>query len=302
MLKYVPRTAWLLVQPRLARMAGILPSHHIAEHAAMLALPCCFLAVPQERFEIEMAELDAEEAKLVEAEEEELWLLTLQQQSRHIQVRGGVACACVVLGGLRDRPQATVQEGLLFSTLGHLWQGAQCSYWHNWCVVWRGVFGAACSAAPATMHTVYISAVGLQCAGEAVQLANQFWERVVLQSVMYLCTSRTGCCCLRGGPHANKTVIRSTHHMLPPCLTRCASCLQQHIEFDLPQSAYAYMDPILYKKLDWELTHGLDLLHQEAFQAADCEQVSVCGGCVCALCGARLWPADTRLSVLIFGC
>ncbi|KAF8072650.1 hypothetical protein HT031_000310 [Scenedesmus sp. PABB004] len=84
-----------------------------------------------ERFEMEMAELDAEEAKLVEAEEEELWLLTLQQQSRHIQ---------------------------------------------------------------------------------------------------------------------------------------------QHIEFDLPQSAYAHMDPILYKKLDWELTHGMDLLHHEAFQAADCEQ------------------------------
>jgi len=33
-----------------------------------------------------MAELDAEEAKLIEAEEEELWVLTLQQQSRHIQV------------------------------------------------------------------------------------------------------------------------------------------------------------------------------------------------------------------------
>lgn len=26
------------------------------------------------------------------------------------------------------------------------------------------------------------------------------------------------------------------------------------------------MDPILYKKLDWETTHGLDLLHHEAFQ------------------------------------
>eukprot|EP00878_Enallax_costatus_P000627 GHUV01000730.1.p1 GENE.GHUV01000730.1~~GHUV01000730.1.p1 ORF type:complete len:638 (+),score=262.56 GHUV01000730.1:185-2098(+) len=87
--------------------------------------------VIKERFEIEMAELDAEEAKLVEAEEEELWLMTLQQQSKHIQ---------------------------------------------------------------------------------------------------------------------------------------------QHIEFDLPQAAYAHMDPILYKKLDWELTHGHDLLHQEAFQAADCEQ------------------------------
>jgi hypothetical protein len=92
----------------------------------------------QERFDIEMAELDAEEAKLVEAEEEEAWLLTLQQQSRHIG---------------------------------------------------------------------------------------------------------------------------------------------QHIEFDLPQAAYAHMDPILYKKLDWELTHGLDLLHHEAFQAADCEQVCVQSVC-----------------------
>lgn len=85
----------------------------------------------KERFDIEMAELDAEEAKLVEAEEEEAWLLTLQQQSRHIG---------------------------------------------------------------------------------------------------------------------------------------------QHIEFDLPQAAYAHMDPILYKKIDWELTHGMDLLHHEAYQAADCEQ------------------------------
>jgi hypothetical protein len=93
----------------------------------------------QERFEIEMAELDAEEAKLVEAEEEEAWLLTLQQQSRHIG---------------------------------------------------------------------------------------------------------------------------------------------QHIEFDLPQSAYAHMDPILYKKIDWELTHGMDLLHHEAFLAADCEQVRSAMRCV----------------------
>lgn len=85
----------------------------------------------KERFEIEMAELDAEEAKLVEAEEEELWLLTLQQQSKHIQ---------------------------------------------------------------------------------------------------------------------------------------------QNLEFGLSQAAYAHMDPILYKKLDWELTNGQDLMHHEAFQAADCEQ------------------------------
>ncbi len=26
------------------------------------------------------------------------------------------------------------------------------------------------------------------------------------------------------------------------------------------------MDPILYKKLDWEVTHGHDTLHHEAFQ------------------------------------
>lgn len=32
------------------------------------------------------------------------------------------------------------------------------------------------------------------------------------------------------------------------------------------------MDPLLYKKLDWEVTHGMDLLHMEAFQGADCEQ------------------------------
>ena len=51
------------------------------------------------------------------------------------------------------------------------------------------------------------------------------------------------------------------------------SSLQQHLEFDMPQAAYAHMDPILYKKLDWELTNGMDLLHHEAFQAADCEQV-----------------------------
>jgi hypothetical protein len=46
----------------------------------------------------------------------------------------------------------------------------------------------------------------------------------------------------------------------------------RHLEFDLPQAAVAHMDPILYKKLDWETTHGLDLLHREADQAADCEQ------------------------------
>lgn len=59
--------------------AGRSSAHASPLHACA---PC-----PQERFDIEMAELDAEEAKLVEAEEEELWALTLQQQSRHIQVR-----------------------------------------------------------------------------------------------------------------------------------------------------------------------------------------------------------------------
>jgi hypothetical protein len=46
----------------------------------------------------------------------------------------------------------------------------------------------------------------------------------------------------------------------------------KHMEFDLPQAAVAHMDPILYKKLDWETVHGHDLLHHEADQAADCEQ------------------------------
>lgn len=62
--------------------------------------------------------------------------------------------------------------------------------------------------------------------------------------------------------------------------------IAQHIEFDLPQAAYAHMDPLLYKKLDWELTHGLDLLHHEAFQAADCEQVRGDEGRVVACCAA----------------
>lgn len=55
-------------------------------------------------------------------------------------------------------------------------------------------------------------------------------------------------------------------------LARQARHIHQNLEFDLPQSAYAHMDPILYKKIDWEVTHGHDTLHHEAFQAADCEQ------------------------------
>ncbi|GBF98966.1 hypothetical protein Rsub_12612, partial [Raphidocelis subcapitata] len=55
-------------------------------------------------------------------------------------------------------------------------------------------------------------------------------------------------------------------------LARRARHIHQHLEFDLPQAAYAHMDPILYKKIDWEVTHGHDTLHHEAFQAADCEQ------------------------------
>lgn len=48
--------------------------------------------------------------------------------------------------------------------------------------------------------------------------------------------------------------------------------IHQQIEFDLPQSAIAYMDPLLYKKLDWETTNGQDLLHHELNDAADSEQ------------------------------
>ena len=55
-------------------------------------------------------------------------------------------------------------------------------------------------------------------------------------------------------------------------LARQSGHVAQHLEFDLPQAAYAHMDPVLYKKLDWELSHGMDLLHHEAFAAADCEQ------------------------------
>lgn len=53
-----------------------------------------------------------------------------------------------------------------------------------------------------------------------------------------------------------------------PCvlLILFLSCVQQNLEFDLPQSAYAHMDPILYKKIDWETTQGLDLLHHIAHQ------------------------------------
>lgn len=49
----------------------------------------------QERFEIEMAELDAASKALDEAEEEELWMLTLQRQARHIQVGFGGRSYCV---------------------------------------------------------------------------------------------------------------------------------------------------------------------------------------------------------------
>lgn len=55
-------------------------------------------------------------------------------------------------------------------------------------------------------------------------------------------------------------------------LTQQSRHIAQHIQFDLPQAAVAHMDPLLYKKLDWETTHGLELLHKEAFQSADCEQ------------------------------
>lgn len=43
----------------------------------------------RERFETEWADLNDKEWQLDEAEEEEMWLLRLQQQSRHIHVSGG---------------------------------------------------------------------------------------------------------------------------------------------------------------------------------------------------------------------
>jgi hypothetical protein len=47
-----------------------------------------FVQLITERFAIEMNELAEMDRKLDEAEEEEMWLLTLQQQSRHIHVSG----------------------------------------------------------------------------------------------------------------------------------------------------------------------------------------------------------------------
>jgi hypothetical protein len=75
-------------------------------------------------------------------------------------------------------------------------------------------------------------------------------------------------------------------------LQQQARHIAQHIEFDLPQAVVAHMDPLLYKKLDWELTNGQDLMHHEAVQAADCEQVCsragqqlvAAGGCMPLTC------------------
>jgi hypothetical protein len=58
------------------------------------------------------------------------------------------------------------------------------------------------------------------------------------------------------------------------------------------------MDPILYKKLDWELTHGQDLLHLEATQAADCEQVRTRGGAVVMVLLARAGHVAGAAAVL----
>ena len=41
---------------------------------------------------------------------------------------------------------------------------------------------------------------------------------------------------------------------------------------DLPMAAAAHMDPLLYKKLDWEYTHGQDMLHDEIAGGADSAQ------------------------------
>jgi hypothetical protein len=68
-------------------------------------------------------------------------------------------------------------------------------------------------------------------------------------------------------------------------LQQQARHIAQHIEFDLPQAVVAHMDPLLYKKLDWELTNGQDLMHHEAVQAADCEQVGSRGRDAAAAAG-----------------
>jgi hypothetical protein len=45
----------------------------------------------------------------------------------------------------------------------------------------------------------------------------------------------------------------------------------------MPQAQYAHMDPILYKKIDWEVTHGLDTMHMEAFQVGRTGDAGGCG-------------------------
>lgn len=55
-------------------------------------------------------------------------------------------------------------------------------------------------------------------------------------------------------------------------LLKQARHIHQNLDIDLPQAAVAHMDPLLYKKLDWEVTVGADLLHHEVYGAADCDQ------------------------------
>jgi hypothetical protein len=66
-----------------------------------------------ERFSIEMAELDEAERRLEEAEEEELWLLTLHQQARHMHVSGvgGFGAVCV--------QAAVLQQGVVLCQQQH---------------------------------------------------------------------------------------------------------------------------------------------------------------------------------------
>lgn len=39
--------------------------------------------------------------------------------------------------------------------------------------------------------------------------------------------------------------------------------IQKHFGVDLPHSVLAHMDPILFKKIDWETTNGLEVRHRE---------------------------------------
>jgi hypothetical protein len=177
-----------------------------------------------ERFSIEMAELDEAERRLEEAEEEELWLLTLHQQARHMHV-------------------SRMEGGGYLKQLGDSRRLLK-------------------TAEPRHMPFQPRN-LSPQLGVPQLLLVSQPLLRTSLQAPEFSKVSAALVC---------QVILVSPRSCA--CLTPFPCCvLQQHLEFDLPQSAVAHMDPILYKKLDWEVTHGHDLLHHEMFQAADCEQV-----------------------------